>query len=194
MYLSVFIKKNTHTNSTPSWKKRDPSRFISFFAVSQVATPYSTVSQTFFFWNNEIGEKSLFPRTQKDCKFFWQSEVRLGWGREWDWDGGSSVDRSLRGRRVCFFFFPRLSQTDRQSATVKLMRGRMKRRRRKRGEQGDWGRGRVERKKEEGRQCAFVVSEWKQATLRPAPWNRKSKNFPNFLFFFNKETNHSVVY
>lgn len=36
-----------------------------------------------------------------------------------------------------FFFFPRLSQTDRQSATVKLMRGRMRRRRRKRGMAGD---------------------------------------------------------
>lgn len=54
--------------------------------------PYSIFPLIYL--NNEIGEKSLFPRTQKDCIFFLR--VRLGWGHGQGRVGGWESQR-VRG-------------------------------------------------------------------------------------------------
>lgn len=89
-----------------------------------------------FILNNEIGEKSLFPRTQKGCHFFFFDKVRSGvWmgvgevgmvGVQWTrvYEDGEFVFR---------YFFLQRSQTDGQPGTVKLMRRRRWWKRRKAG-------------------------------------------------------------
>lgn len=89
--------------------------------------------------------------------------VRFGGlgGRGRGRDGGSSVDESLRGRRVCFLFYFSTAFTDRQTTRDSSTdeEADMEGEKRQATEDGKGGRGRAERRKEEERQCVLVVSE-----------------------------------
>lgn len=118
-HLFPFSDKTPHKNKVEAKLKKERSfGFISFpfffAAVSQCKV--QCLIPEFHWFKNETWEKSLFPRTQKDCNFF-STGVGLGGcrsvtggrirgGRRWKWvevykDGG----------------FARCSQTDRQTGT-----------------------------------------------------------------------------
>lgn len=146
IYFLFLTKLHTETNWRPNWKKRSFSfYFISFFAAF-LKLGYTTFSHVFTDWNNETGEKSLFP-----------SAVSF-WNQGWCWEGWTLWAGRVWGQVV---------NMDGHLYTV------FTNRRHTGGKQRAW---------EKRETVCFVMSEWKQAVLRPSP-NIQNETFTNSFVF-----------
>lgn len=110
-----------HCSSVYSWiqntkklnAKLKKERSFSFYFIFCCFTSYNAsvhCLNRLLFLNNEIGAKSLFPRTQKIVNFF--DRVRIGvQGKSGRWEFSGEITRTAS----LFIFFPRRSQTDGQT-------------------------------------------------------------------------------